>query len=336
MANKIGRNDLCFCGSGLKYKRCCINKKQEKRKYLAEFALHTYSSHASIFYPNDMGNFDFSNFKYHIYMINLIPRLTFVKDTLRVAEEAISVAVRVQTETADYVEDFNFKFKSSIDHRTLNIEFDKPLRSIQITDSQGKGTIFRVLPFYLRNTPGKIDCEILYIGQSFGKEGERQALDRLKSHSTLQEIQSDLLFNGTVRDLAISLWEFTPKLFSLFDGKSKVYDVSESEDIQHMMQIIKDPPLHINKQIINITEAALINYFKPEFNDKLKNNFPDVNHSGYKEYYDLDYNSLIVEIDPETISANMYTKEKNYNILKPIQYGLHPENVRKSMFEIFE
>ncbi len=24
--NKISRNDLCPCGSGIKYKRCCINK----------------------------------------------------------------------------------------------------------------------------------------------------------------------------------------------------------------------------------------------------------------------------------------------------------------------
>lgn len=23
---KIGRNGLCYCGSGLKYKKCCINK----------------------------------------------------------------------------------------------------------------------------------------------------------------------------------------------------------------------------------------------------------------------------------------------------------------------
>ena len=27
---KIGRNEPCPCGSGLKYKKCCINKKQEE------------------------------------------------------------------------------------------------------------------------------------------------------------------------------------------------------------------------------------------------------------------------------------------------------------------
>lgn len=29
MSNKIGRNDPCPCGSGLKYKKCCINKKDD-------------------------------------------------------------------------------------------------------------------------------------------------------------------------------------------------------------------------------------------------------------------------------------------------------------------
>lgn len=28
MKNKISRNDLCFCGSGLKYKKCCLKSKK--------------------------------------------------------------------------------------------------------------------------------------------------------------------------------------------------------------------------------------------------------------------------------------------------------------------
>lgn len=33
MNRKIGRNDPCFCGSGKKYKNCCMNKKEEVAKY---------------------------------------------------------------------------------------------------------------------------------------------------------------------------------------------------------------------------------------------------------------------------------------------------------------
>ena len=30
-AEKVGRNDLCPCGSGLKFKRCCEAKQQQRR-----------------------------------------------------------------------------------------------------------------------------------------------------------------------------------------------------------------------------------------------------------------------------------------------------------------
>src|SRR5690625_2048692 len=30
MTKKVGRNDLCPCGSGKKYKNCCMKKKQEQ------------------------------------------------------------------------------------------------------------------------------------------------------------------------------------------------------------------------------------------------------------------------------------------------------------------
>ncbi|MBU0958513.1 MAG: SEC-C domain-containing protein [Nanoarchaeota archaeon] len=27
---KIGRNEKCFCGSGLKYKKCCLNRRKNE------------------------------------------------------------------------------------------------------------------------------------------------------------------------------------------------------------------------------------------------------------------------------------------------------------------
>ena len=38
---KLGRNDLCHCGSGLKYKRCCFDKDQERLQFSSEVAGHT-------------------------------------------------------------------------------------------------------------------------------------------------------------------------------------------------------------------------------------------------------------------------------------------------------
>ncbi len=36
MTKKIGRNDPCYCGSGKKYKKCCLVKDREEKKELPE------------------------------------------------------------------------------------------------------------------------------------------------------------------------------------------------------------------------------------------------------------------------------------------------------------
>jgi tetratricopeptide (TPR) repeat protein len=38
MATKIGRNDPCHCGSGKKYKRCCLEEDQEGERFVREAA----------------------------------------------------------------------------------------------------------------------------------------------------------------------------------------------------------------------------------------------------------------------------------------------------------
>ncbi|MBS4168447.1 SEC-C metal-binding domain-containing protein [Parachlamydia sp. AcF125] len=37
MTEKIGRNEPCTCGSGKKYKNCCLNKSTAPRKFTAKW-----------------------------------------------------------------------------------------------------------------------------------------------------------------------------------------------------------------------------------------------------------------------------------------------------------
>lgn len=40
MADKVGRNKSCPCGSGMKYKRCCLIKRQEYDRQQQEIRRH--------------------------------------------------------------------------------------------------------------------------------------------------------------------------------------------------------------------------------------------------------------------------------------------------------
>ncbi len=56
MGHKIGRNDLCFCGSGKKYKKCCFGKEEFSEKETMEDILPSYES---IDYKNPVVNENF-------------------------------------------------------------------------------------------------------------------------------------------------------------------------------------------------------------------------------------------------------------------------------------
>ncbi|KAA9023556.1 hypothetical protein [Niallia endozanthoxylica] len=302
-----------------------------KRKYLAEFALHTYSSHVTMSYPNDLDLIN-DGHDYHIYMINLIPKLTYIDNTLEIFEHFVTIDVLVKKAEVENVEKLRIRF-ADVDHRDYNYNLDKPKKTLSMLDEEGGGIGARVLPVYLQFSQKNLDTEIIYIGRSFGKNGERNAFHRLKSHSTLQKIQADVMFNEPGLDLAITLWEFTPRLLSSFDGITKQYQKSMEEDYQHMLKIANDPPLTLKKDIIAITEAALIHYFKPEYNNDYKYNFPSEEHKDYNYYYEFDYNAVCVELDPSAIDINIFSKEKQYSLFKSIEYPLHSEEERRSFFK---
>ncbi|MGG3186857.1 hypothetical protein ABEP42_02465, partial [Priestia megaterium] len=54
------------------------------------------------------------------------------------------------------------------------------------------------------------------------------------------------------------------------------------------------------------TEAALINYFEPEYNEKFNIDFPSI------EDYGLHYRSVNVQVHPDIMGLKLYSKEKTY------------------------
>ncbi|KAB7664165.1 SEC-C domain-containing protein [Bacillus sp. B1-b2] len=336
------RNEPCPCGSGKKFKRCCIDDPRYSstkinnglaRKYMCEFALHTFSSTVVMCYPNNLDKVDVSEKNYHIYMVHEIPRLSFVKDSVKIFETHIEVTIQQGVLENVTMHKFEFALLEGNHKEIFTYELLNNKKLI-IRDNVGGGIETDVLSMYLELSKQPLKSEVLYVGQSYGKAGERDAIQRLSSHSTLQEILADTMNRDIEVEITITLWEFTPRLISSFDGISKKYLTSEKENVEHLVKVTSAPPLWIDNQIINISEAALINYFKPEYNEKFKNNFPDITHKGYTFYYDYDYNAVTVELDPSCINIDIFSKSKDYSQFRPIKYHLNSEEERRSIFDI--
>lgn len=293
---------------------------------MSEFALHTYSSQVSIAYPSQLEYVDVSTASYHIYMINKIKRLSFMENSIKILGNHVEIQIQHGVTLIDKIETVKIPlFKDAISYE---FEGDKILI---IKDRHDGGLKLDILMLYTSYSRERLNCEVVYVGQSYGEKGNRNALERLKSHETLQKVMAEVMYGEINSEIAITLWEFTPRLITSIDGRND-FLVTGEEEMYHFQNVLSAPPLFVDNQIINVTEAALINYFKPNYNNMFKNNFPDIKHKGYSFYYDYDYNAITVELDPSCVNIKIYSENTNYSQFSPIEYMLNSEEKRKSMF----
>jgi hypothetical protein len=144
----------------------------------------------------------------------------------------------------------------------------------------------------LHMATGGFRFEVKYIGQAYGSDGSRDALDRLLKHETLQKIA----VKGVPKDhvLQVLLLElqadnriitaFMPSAQSKDDhglrrksGLDKLFGTSDAERV-------------------SLYEAALIRYFSPEFNKEFKNSFPSTNLKILKDCYEKDFLAVTAQI----------------------------------------
>lgn len=133
--------------------------------------------------------------------------------------------------------------------------------------------------------------KVLYIGQAFGNEkGSRNAVDRLKSHSTLQKILANCLNNKPNSEISIGIFQFSrARILTAMDGMAKTA-ISDNRDKKRIFNAL-DAIIPLKAEIAMI-EAALIRYFQPEYNVKLKNDIPSATSHTLQSCYKYDISVL--------------------------------------------
>ncbi len=325
-----------------------------ERKYIFEAGLDVFTSFKTIVpVENLMELSKFDEHLYHIYGILSYNRIYFRKEKTKVISNGIQVTLFTVEDGNEVNYDLPlWEIFPGVDYRKVKLTLTFPYTFIavkiededflsshpEIVNPEIEVHAQHLFSLFAETLVHKQEFKVLYIGQAYGKNGSRTAFDRLASHSTLQSILTDYQTKNPNKYIYILLLEFTPNLSMSFDGLTKRYTKSEEESDQHMEEVLCDLPR--GEQIINITEAALIHYFKPEYNVTFIENFPNVHHKGYKQYFDLDYNSLTVELDMEFDHAptiQLYSKTNRINSsFDFIRYKLYNDIERLSMYEIFE
>ena len=184
-----------------------------------------------------------------------------------------------------------------------------------------------------------LDYEILYIGQAYGNDGKRTAIDRLSSHETLQKIYTHSLSQNPDSDIWVMLTNFSQESFLMSAGSdlTKVNEKDtkiEDAKVEHFFS--NKGFLISEKQKINFTEAALIRYYQPKYNIEFKDSFPSSKHKSYSECYSLDIKALTVEIDTSENSRKIYTEKSGRKEHHIKMFEFNSDADRVSLMEIFK
>ncbi|KQU21605.1 hypothetical protein ASG61_24815 [Bacillus sp. Leaf75] len=266
-------------------------------KYMPDYGLQTWAYHLSMSYPFDLDYLSPDDRRYNIYVATLIPKLSIAEGSVQFFEDYIRFDVIVGTGEHTSKETLDISIISD-DMPEFEFDYEKPPKAMVFTGWE-KGPIeLNLLHVYLEESKYYLDTEIVYIGQAFGENGELLPAEWLMSDLTLQKIEADLLHEYPEKDLALLLLEFKSQLLEEID--------SEDEDLVQLQEITKNPPLELNNQIFDATEAALINHFNPEYNKKFNNGFSRVEDHG------LHYHYITVQVHPDIMGLKLFSKEKTY------------------------
>ncbi|MEJ7808158.1 MAG: hypothetical protein WKG03_19825 [Telluria sp.] len=296
-----------------------------RRKFMAEAGLHLYSGGATVLRPSDLYSLarlpDFREALAgcNIYLICRRPRISISPHRLRVCEGMIHGEFRVHEDVASY-QPYHFVQSKPF----LNTDFT-PWRAadiisapssgcdVRIADSNGRHQFVpaHVLVAKSRHDLGKeTSLEVLYVGQGFGKKGERLATDRLSAHSTLQRIMAETMLEKPSDEILLLLfrYEHSRNILSTAGDMSVEPSASSQDEREHML---KSGALHLDRRTrIMLAEATLINYFMPKFNIMHKDSFQPSNTKKLKTLKSLfahDLTGLIVEINTSDFGSRLYS-----------------------------
>jgi hypothetical protein len=108
--------------------------------------------------------------------------------------------------------------------------------------------------------------EVLYVGQTFGRDGSRHVLDRMREHKKIQQIYSESLTSET--DVFLTPCHLGHS--SLFNDD----DVPESDehlDVDQLSELIWFQQSEKSRKVcVDIVEHALITYFGSVYNERLR------------------------------------------------------------------
>ncbi|WP_145580020.1 hypothetical protein [Yersinia vastinensis] len=314
------------------------------RKFVTEFCLNYMNSYTTMISAQQLlsdGTLTSEQAemvsKCNIYIIAARPMPYFKQETIKHEKNQLSGVLAWRIDGKENEMEFN-DYKWTLEDDAIKIDCQYPNREI-ISKNESGAEVTHVSSSFLASYFSKKyfdsfhelnSYEVLYIGQALGKQGNRSAYERLKSHSTLQQILAQVGYKYPDKEIMIYMYEFNnANMYTSIDGRAKNADKSAKNE-ERLIHAIKNPPSKSQK--IGLIEAGLIRYFQPEYNEHFKIAFPSTKHRVLQSCRNLDVTGLAIEIDCTDMIYSLYSSTISTNDHHLAQIDLVSESKRLSFF----
>ncbi|MCL6365255.1 hypothetical protein EXT60_13510 [Pectobacterium carotovorum subsp. carotovorum] len=272
----------------------------------------------------------------HIYTITARPAPYFKEQSIKHEDGKLSGCVCYKIDGIEKTVEFN-DFPWKLDKDAVSISCKYPYKEVISYDADGKECTYvpasHLVNMFLINEVNKTDLnnyEVLYVGQALGNLGDKNAIDRLKKHATLQKILSQTHYDYPDKEIVIFMYEFKhDSMISSMDGRASDADQSDKNE-ERLFNAIENPPS--KKQKIGLIEAGLIRYFQPHYNEVYKIKFPSTKHKVLTSCYNLDISGFSVELSLEDLNSFLYSNAVSSSDHHIAQIDLFSSINRSSFF----
>lgn len=287
------------------------------------------------------GTFDKEN-PCHIYFILRRPKVTIDPDSFKSRGKKAKFNLVIHQQNGYGIINIGTEFLKAKSKLILKTEYPYNIFAISEKDKlhmvARPSTLIDSVEVQDNISTEILDYEVLYIGQAYGKNGKRTAIERLSSHETLQKIYTHSLTQNPESDIYIMLTSFSQVSYLFGLGSNfvdKTIGNEKRDDLITKHFFDKNGFEFSDQQKINFTEAALIKYFEPKYNQEFKSSFPDRRHKSYSECYKLDIRALNIELDTSEIIRNIYTEKTGIKSYHATMFEFKNDNDRLSMLGMY-
>lgn len=253
----------------------------------------------------------------HIYLIGYTPRIEFIDADDNNGKLNIKFIVLGQEHVVSYDIPEGISYKN-----------DDGLHYLEDINGQRYWPDESDMQARLSAESGVVNFEVKYIGQAFGKDGSRNAVDRLLKHETLQKIALKGVPDGYRLTLLMLAIEPNNQLITSMNPFAE-----NKDDSKQRIKSGLDKLFNTNEQEqVALYEAALIRYFRPEFNVEFKNSFPSTNLKILQDCYEKDFSAVIAEICIDELPFRLFSQEVEPALYHMAKHDLHKDENRKMFF----